>query len=358
MSVRKRPESRFWQYRFKIDGHSYAGSTKETNIGKARQFESLLMARAREGALNPHIRKCPTLAEFSKQFLAYIAASQDLKPVTKTYYANGWRLLSITRVAGQRLNLIGPADAAVLTFPGGGSNANLALRTLRVMLGHACQLDILKAAPRINLRKENKRQAIVEMWVEDLLLEFASTVLRDVIVIMLDCGMRPEEVCRIRNEDIQWGSKALLVRSGKTENAERAVGLTERMADAFKSAKARNQRRGVESAWVFPSSRSGEGHYVSFSNAWADMLPHVNAAIAKRGLPGLPPGLVLYSCRHTFATNFLKASGNNQAALKKLLGHASMQTTERYVHPGITDAAAIMDRFNADRRGMALVKRA
>jgi integrase len=79
-----------------------------------------------------------------------------------------------------------------------------------------------------------------------------------------------------------------------------------------------------------------------YHQSWARTLERVREAAGKRNLK-LPDGLVLYSCRHTFATNYLKASGNDQAALKAIMGHSSMRITERYVHPGVSDAAATMD---------------
>jgi hypothetical protein len=77
------------------------------------------------------------LREFGKRFLQWVGNQSTLKQKSKDYYANGWRLLADTDVAGMRLDAISQDDTSVLSFPGGPSNHNNALRTLRRMLGKA-----------------------------------------------------------------------------------------------------------------------------------------------------------------------------------------------------------------------------
>jgi len=60
---------------------------------------------------------------------------------------------------------------------------------------------------------------------------------------------------------------------------------------------------------------------------------------------GLPKKLVLYSARHTFATDMTEATGN-LTKTQKALGHTSLSTTARYNHTRSADIAAIMDARN------------
>jgi site-specific recombinase XerD len=363
MSVKKRPDSPFFHYRFKMDGLTYRGSTKETNPGKARQFEAALMVLIREGGKNPHIRKSPLLKDFAPTFLKFVEETQALKPKSKTCYINGWRLLSSTKLARLRLSEIGPADVDVIVFPGGGSNANQAIRTLGVMLTYACKKDLLKTRPTFTLRPEHKRKVIVDLWMEELIFEFSPPVLRTILLTMGQCGMRNlSEVCRMKWEHIRWQDSSVLIPDGKTENAERWVPMPELMRDALAGQRARvekaaKRKKQMPSEWVFPTN-SATGHYMNMSGVWARMLARAKAAAEKRGLPNLPDKLVPYSFRHTFATFFLKASKNDQGGLKEIMGHSSMRVTERYLHPGVSDAAAVMDAFNRERRGLRLVKEA
>lgn len=355
-----------YQYRFKVDGITYEGPTRERSLGAALAIEAKLRSKIKEDGKPPILRKSPTLEEFWKTFWLHVDKSQSLAPKTKASYKNGWRLLSKTSITRKRINDIGTADADGLTFPGSGSNANCALRTLRRMLGYACELDYRKDAPVIPLREEAERDAIIDLWLEDMLLAHAAPVLRTVITVMLGCGMRPEEVCRMRWEHIRWGEDAILVPHGKTPNAKRFVPLTSRIKDAIAGQRARmdrNEKRQMREAspWVFASPRSRSGHIQDVHHLWARTIERVRAELAKA--PGsrrrIPEGLVLYSCRHTFATHFSSASGGDIVKLERILGHSrkSRRVVDKYLHPSVSDAASIMNRFDSDRRKVVEIGR-
>src|SRR5215470_14663199 len=133
MALYKR--GRVYHYRFRINGRRYRGSTKKTTLTAARRIEALAMARAEERGGFPLSRRSPTLRDFSQRFLEWVENQSSLKAKSKHYYANGWRLLEETDVAGMRLDVISRDDAGSLRFPGGPSTHNNALRTLRRMLG-------------------------------------------------------------------------------------------------------------------------------------------------------------------------------------------------------------------------------
>jgi integrase len=353
-----------WHYAFMIDGHRYRGSTKEATKSKAQGFEALRIAEVRNSGGNIQLRRAPVLSDFSPRFLKYIearTAAGQLDEDTEKCYRNGWRLLEPTRVSGMRIDQITTSDAAVLTFPGSPSNGNQALRTLRRMLSYACEVGVLRAAPKIELLEEHGREALIDPWVESLIFEFAPQHVADAIAIMLDCGMRPEELMRMRWEHIHWDRSAILVPYGKSFRSKRFVGMTDRMRTILRAvqvaqdARVKNRVLLGRSEWVFPAD-SKSGHRLNFNKAFRAVLKDVRGAAKKRGLPELPSGLVPYSARHTFATNFL-ASGGDLAKLMRLLGHASITTTQKYLHPSIADAAEVMNRHNRNK-GLRLVQSA
>jgi integrase len=394
MSVKK--EGKSWYWEGQIRGQRYHEPTHARTKEGAKQFESKRRIALTEGD-DPRLRKAPTLAEFSIQFLGFIKETNTLKPNTKRSYTNGWRLLKETKLAHRRLTDIWPSDVDTVTFPGSGSNANQALRTLQRMLSLSVERKYIVAAPSIALREERKRTAIIsETWMEDLLLGFAAPILRDFMVIMLDSGPRPEEIARMRREDVLWAERAIHIKYGKSAKAERFIPLSDRMADTL-----RERMQDHNAVWVFPSAMFGEtearrkaqelaaegkkpaeiarelgvswptakryldapakvgsasvsGHVSSTSvggKMWRELIEKAREECFKRGLAtAWLDGLVLYSCRHTFATRFLKASGNDRAALKEIMGHSSFAVTERYVHGGIGAAAEVMNQFETDRR--------
>ena len=118
----------------------------------------MAQSEERGGVLLP--RRSPVLREFSKRFLEWVDNQSMLKQKSKDYYANGWRLLADTDVAGMRLDAICQDDTGMLSFSGGPSNHNNALRTLRRMLGKAEEWRVLRAAPKIKLQQERERERI------------------------------------------------------------------------------------------------------------------------------------------------------------------------------------------------------
>lgn len=392
-----------WYTSFMIAGvrvHKPAGT--RTRQG-ALLFEADLRRQMVEGDESPRLRKAPRLNQFSGQFLDFVRDSQTLKPGTKRCYRNGWRLLAATNIVNCRLDKIWPADVDMLTFPGSGSNANQALRTLSRMLSLAHERKIIATPPRLNLRKEKKRKSFVkELWMEELLLGLACPTLHDVMLIMFDAGPRPEEIVRMRRGDILWAERSIHIPDGKTENAERYIPLTDRVAEML-------QRRlsSHNSEWVFPSqmamnaenrmralalhaagvttsliarelgvswstankylkpatrvgTKSASGHVTATSvggKMWQKLRAAANAEIKRKGLPPLPDDLVLYSMRHTFASRFLKASRNDRAALKSIMGHSSFSVSERYVHPGLSEAAEVMNSFNTEWRKLRPIEK-
>jgi integrase len=79
----------------------------------------------------------------------------------------------------------------------------------------------------VDFLREQGRERILSFSEERLYLEAANPTLNDVATIILECGSRPEEVFRIRVEDVSVMGRTLKIQSGKTKNARRTVPLTE-----------------------------------------------------------------------------------------------------------------------------------
>lgn len=110
------------------------------------------------------------LQEFSQRFLEWLNGIQRAEK-SKTYYRDGWRLLSVTNIAGMRLDQITCDVAETLRFPGSPSNANCALRTLRRMLHKAHDWKLIFHAPKIRLVKEYGRSTVLDEEAEIKLIE-------------------------------------------------------------------------------------------------------------------------------------------------------------------------------------------
>jgi integrase len=324
MALHKRGHT--YHYHFWVDGTRYRGSTKKTTVAAARRIEALLIAEAEDKGDVVLRRRSPLLRDFKPRFFAWVDSNTKLTKRTRSYYENGWRLLQNTAVASMRLNAITRDDADKLIFPGGPSNHNNALRTLRRMLGKAEDWNIIKAAPRIKLAPERVRERIIDGHIESKLLPFCKQPLRDVLMIMRDSGMRNQkEVFRMRWEHVDWGNSRYFVYDSKSLKGRRYVPISPRVCQALLSRYSR-QKEG----WIFPSKRASGGHLTTVAKQFGKA----------RLQAGLPKDLVLYCARHGFGTEMYRAT-KNLFAVMNVMGHTAVSTTMKYQHQDIDEVAAV-----------------
>ena len=143
-----------------------------------------------------------------------------------------------------------------------------------------------------------------------------------ILMLLIDCGMRISEVTGIQIADLNL-SKCLVKIIGKGQK-ERIIPFSH-----FTSKELINYTKHyrpdlckLESLYLFPVSH---GHHV-----------RVNAI--QQAIKRLAKKAKLYDIkchphifRHTFATMFL-AKGGNAVVLKEIMGHESVQTTQKYIH--------------------------
>ena len=128
---------------------------------------------------------------------------------------------------------------------------------------------------------------------------------------LIDCGLRVSELCSLTPAKIQWQQRCLLIK-GKggpygQKSKSRVVPMSLRVRSIFEPYFALNDS--------FPiGTRQAQKTVKSVANRaqiTAPVTPHV--------------------LRHTFATLFLQ-KGGSLAALKKILGHDRLSTTEIYLN--------------------------
>ena len=268
MSLFKPPDSRFWWYQFYFEGTRHRKSTKQTKKTAAAVVEARALARLQEGrASDLHRRRPPILRDFSVNFLEWVDNSQRLTPNGKRYYRYGWRLLSYSKLAGMRLDQISQDVAESVVFKRPlldrkkknkegryelkkdakemiictGHYTNQALRTLKVMQGKAVEWKVLRERPKITLAYAPGRDRMIDDQAEDELEQAYAEPIKHrqtkrmreqawlVMIILQDCGMRPDEVFPMRIENIRWKQNRIWIPEGKTDNARRYVAMSERM---------------------------------------------------------------------------------------------------------------------------------
>jgi integrase len=259
----KKPKSRFFFYDFTIGNKRYRGSTKETNRTRAAAIAALKLSQVTEGH-DPLPKKAVSLIEFSSRFLEWVKTA-SLEHKTQTYYRTGWKLISVTPIAGMRLDKITKDEIEALRFPGSASNSNCALRTLRRMLHKAEEWKMLSKAPKFKLVKEYGRSATLDEETEKKLLAAAINchwrkgslqLFRDIVMLVRETGLRNErELYRMRIENLDWENKLIFVPDSKTEGGRRKVPMSDRAFEILQR-RCGNRKEG----WLFASKRARSGH--------------------------------------------------------------------------------------------------
>jgi integrase len=349
MELYRQKDSKYWTAYFVVDGRRYRKSTKQTTKARASEVAADFLRQAQRNEAPVRKGQMIKLRELAEdRFLPFVEAS-TLAENTKLCYQHGWKTLKLLPVADLRLDCITTSVADTLELKGSGANQNCALRTLRRMLSLAQEYGILPAAPKIKLRKEKQRTMVWDAKSEEALLKVAPQPLKDVFLLCHDSGMRPNEVMSLRWDDILWDKSLIYVREGKTRKSTRYVPLSDRVHEALLVRFNRNETvlERFKSEWVFPSKRSKTktGHITHTGIE----KPFRQARKAAK----LPKELVLYSTRHSFATDLLDKTGNLKL-VQDVLGHESVTTTQKYLHPALKNIAKVVNQRNAGRAAEAV----
>lgn len=146
---------------------------------------------------------------------------------------------------------------------------------------------------------------------------------RAILAVLLGCGLRRSEVAaltmgHVQQRDGRWCIVDLRGKHGRVRTIPAPTWVKVAM-DAW------TVSAGVADGNIFRSlSRAGQvrGERLSEKVVWQLLRPYAEAA----GVPGIAP----HDCRRSCA-KFCRAAGGELEQIQLLLGHASVQTTERYL---------------------------
>jgi integrase/recombinase XerC len=170
------------------------------------------------------------------------------------------------------------------------------------------------------------------------------TDLRDLAMweLLYSSGLRVSELASLSIAD--WDPEASMLRVRGKGNKTRLVPLGERASSRLgKYLKASGCRRTPEGTAPIFLNRSGGRLSVR----------GIQQRLEKRLLEcGLDTRISPHVLRHTFATHLLE-SGADLRAIQEMLGHESLQTTQRYTHVTLERLLEIYDRAHprSERKG-------
>ena len=156
---------------------------------------------------------------------------------------------------------------------------------------------------------------------------------RAVVLVMAKCGLREGEVCGLELGDVVLGERKgkISIRYGKG-NKSRVAPANSQVVAALRQWLAMRPTTGPENA-VFVG-KGGE-------RLQARGIQRLVAELGRQaGVEGLTPHRLRHSCAKA-----LLNSGAQLTEVAKLLGHAGLNTTMRYVLPSDGDLAAAVERI-------------
>lgn len=275
-----------------VDGRTFGEYAR--SLLDSAEWQSLRSARRNESLLNA------LNAAFKATRLA------DIKPNTVRDYmtrrlAQGLKPASVNRERSLLLRVlnVAKADGVIAANPIGGKSVK-------------------------RLEEDNSREArMLELGLTDAdmrrLIESSDPKIRPVVEIALLTGMRLGEILSLRWSQVDLAQRTLTVTAAKSKSKRsRMIPLGRDLLDVFRSARRRGE-------YVFPNGGTCQ----------KSVRKSFETACRRAGIPhGREKGIVFHDLRHVAATELVKRI--DVVTASRILGHASVEMTMRYVH--VTDA--------------------
>ncbi|QWI19397.1 integrase [Bacillus wiedmannii] len=143
------------------------------------------------------------------------------------------------------------------------------------------------------------------------------------MLLMLHCGLRVNEVNQLEANDLDFDNLTIMLSGAKNKNRKtRAVPMTKKIAEELRMLidESREYFEGATNVFLTQDGNSIDNDLLRKRMYRYGQL----AGLSKECRPSP------HSLRHTFATNFLR-NGGSVNALMRIMGHADITTTMRYV---------------------------
>ena len=196
-----------------------------------------------------------------------------------------------------------------------------------------CEIMVGKPSPVRAMRSpkvEKRLPQVLDEGVVNALVEAnagAATpaAIRDraIFEVLYSCGLRVGELTGLCWRDIDEELGIVMVRSGKG-NKDRLVPIGEPALDALRAWRSAMPAEASPGAAVITNLRGGRLTARSVQNILASRIIR----------SGLDSNLTPHGLRHCFATHLLNA-GADLRSIQEMLGHSSLQTTQRYTHVSV-----------------------
>lgn len=195
--------------------------------------------------------------------------------------------------------------------------SNNSLRLHRAALKMLCEvLGIPASIEQIPLAKKPHQlpKVLSKSTISKMIQQTENLKHRIIIQLLYSCGLRLSELQNLRRDDIDFESNTVLVRSGKGGKDRHTIISQELFGELLN----------YYSTSTFKTPHVLEGRKGKYSKK---SIQKVISKAGKRADVRATPHML----RHSFATHLLEA-GVSTRHIQRMLGHASLQTTQIYTH--------------------------
>jgi integrase len=352
MALRKKNGK--FQYRFRLDGRNYAGSTglaaTKRNESAAQGIEAQHRTALLEGRAPVRRVEVREFDAAAKDFLEWTKAEYRKHP-NSAKRIRGSMSSAIVFFAKETVSTID--EGRIESYKAWRVNEHLVadvtvrhdLHALSLFFQYSTKQHWICDNPtaRVEIPSDAEAVRIHVLTVDEEKKYFAFIEnsdwtkkaagrrnLFDLGRLMLNQGARPDEVLNLRSSDVDLEGSTLKIREGKSVAARRTLDLTPESREIL----ARRMAVAPEAseAWLFPASRKPKERVARLNNAHDEVCKKAELTF------------VLYDLRHTFATRMAEA-GVDLATLAAILGHSSIRIVQRYVHPTAEHKKAAMVKY-------------
>jgi integrase len=312
--------SKSWIMAVTVDGRQRCRSTHTSNKKLAQKLLSRWETEVFEGRFHLPVSAPPVFAEWADEFLAKVA-----HPNTRKRYGSSVRKLKdkfakvrLSDISPERIEEYKESRLAESVEP---STINHDLRVLRRMLRIAERKRLIPRTPFLEVDFLKQRPVrsphIVTFEEEEKILAVASPLIRTLVVLILETGMRSHrEALTLMWESIDFVNDSIRVRESKTRAGIRNVPLSGRCKSEL--LRWREIVGPDFSPFVFPNMRAPAKPLNDIRHAWAKVPKDAGVN-----------SFWLYNLRHSFASR-LSAAGVSDLFVAQMIGHSSPSILQTY----------------------------
>jgi excisionase family DNA binding protein len=177
--------------------------------------------------------------------------------------------------------------------------------------------------------KENLRERVLGEDEEVRLFEVCSISLKPILLVALHTGMRKREIFRMKWADVDLTKREIRIPESKSGRM-RTLPINSILYYALYQLRQANGSH----EHVFPNPDTGK--------PYTDVKRSFRSACKRAGIKNLR----FHDLRHTFASRLVR-KGVDLVIIKELMGHASIVTTQRYLHSQAKEKKAAVETLAA-----------